>query len=164
MRYERRLRHPVEKVWRAITESNSLRSWFPTDITGLGDSGDELIFTFWPEAMAYATEEIGMPEFPATLTGKLLVWEPPETLEFRWEAERLRYELLPDADGTHLVLTVWLGSGADAAGTPDPAAGYHVCLARLAAAIDGRPSGMPSAADVHELETRYAEAFGVPRG
>jgi uncharacterized protein YndB with AHSA1/START domain len=29
LRFERRLDHPVERVWRAITDPNDLRHWFP---------------------------------------------------------------------------------------------------------------------------------------
>jgi hypothetical protein len=29
LRFERRLDHPVERVWRAITEPDELRNWFP---------------------------------------------------------------------------------------------------------------------------------------
>ncbi|UMG93452.1 SRPBCC domain-containing protein [Nocardioides sp. TF02-7] len=34
LRFERRLAHPPEKVWRALTESEHLRHWFPADIVG----------------------------------------------------------------------------------------------------------------------------------
>ncbi len=30
LRFERRLSHPVEVVWRAITESDELERWFPS--------------------------------------------------------------------------------------------------------------------------------------
>src|SRR3954447_12743839 len=34
LRFERRLAHPPERVWRAITEPDDLRAWFPFDIEG----------------------------------------------------------------------------------------------------------------------------------
>ncbi|MEA2587510.1 MAG: hypothetical protein QOH66_437, partial [Actinomycetota bacterium] len=34
LRFERHLAHPVEKVWRALTEPEQLRSWFPHRIVG----------------------------------------------------------------------------------------------------------------------------------
>ena len=34
LRYERRLAHPRERVWRAITEDADLAAWFPTTIEG----------------------------------------------------------------------------------------------------------------------------------
>ncbi|GAB09660.1 hypothetical protein GOARA_045_00140 [Gordonia araii NBRC 100433] len=160
IRYERVLRHPVAKVWRALTESDSLRQWFPTDIAGFGRPGADLTFTFWPETVEYATDEMGMTGLPPVLHGELVTWNPPHELEFRWDTERLHYVLTPDGDGTVLVFTVWLGAAPDVSGVEDPAAGYHVCLDRLAAALDAEPVGMPPASEVHALERRYADAFG----
>ena len=50
--YERELAHPPEKAWRAITESEHLRQWFPVDIIGERATGASLRLTFWPEALA----------------------------------------------------------------------------------------------------------------
>ena len=34
LRFERRLPHPPEKVWRALTEPHHLEAWFPAAIEG----------------------------------------------------------------------------------------------------------------------------------
>ena len=34
LRIERELSHPAEKVWRALTERNLLKQWFPADVEG----------------------------------------------------------------------------------------------------------------------------------
>ncbi|HKC74762.1 MAG TPA: SRPBCC domain-containing protein [Chloroflexota bacterium] len=34
LRFTRKLAHPPEKVWRALTEPAHLAAWFPTDIEG----------------------------------------------------------------------------------------------------------------------------------
>ncbi|MDQ1476961.1 MAG: hypothetical protein QOE62_2190, partial [Actinomycetota bacterium] len=34
LRFSRRLAHPQEKVWRAITEEDHLQAWFPFVIEG----------------------------------------------------------------------------------------------------------------------------------
>jgi hypothetical protein len=34
LRYVRHYPHPVDRVWRAITESDQLRHWMPCDIVG----------------------------------------------------------------------------------------------------------------------------------
>ena len=40
VRFERRLAHPPERVWRAITDRGELEAWFPADIEGdLGTVG-----------------------------------------------------------------------------------------------------------------------------
>ncbi|MCG8468770.1 MAG: SRPBCC domain-containing protein, partial [Gemmatimonadetes bacterium] len=43
---ERQLDHPPQKVWRAVTERDALRSWFPCDVEGTWEPGAELQFTF----------------------------------------------------------------------------------------------------------------------
>jgi uncharacterized protein YndB with AHSA1/START domain len=44
--FVRRLPHPPEKVWRAITEPDHLDAWFPTTIEGERAPGAELQFRF----------------------------------------------------------------------------------------------------------------------
>ena len=34
LRFTRKLPHPPEKVWRALTEPKHLAAWFPTDVEG----------------------------------------------------------------------------------------------------------------------------------
>jgi hypothetical protein len=50
LRFERRLAHPPEKVWRALTEPDQLRQWFPTDIEGERKLGAKLLFVFRDDA------------------------------------------------------------------------------------------------------------------
>jgi uncharacterized protein YndB with AHSA1/START domain len=44
LRFERRLAHPPEKVWRALTEPEHLEAWFPTTIEGEFETGAALRF------------------------------------------------------------------------------------------------------------------------
>ncbi len=37
LRFERRYRHPVERVWRAVSDPAEMASWFPSD--GRGRAG-----------------------------------------------------------------------------------------------------------------------------
>jgi uncharacterized protein YndB with AHSA1/START domain len=46
LRFTRTLSHPVEKVWRAITEPEHLAHWFPTTIDGERSAGAPLRFAF----------------------------------------------------------------------------------------------------------------------
>ena len=39
LRYERRLAHPRERVWRALTDDAELAAWFPTTIEGERQNG-----------------------------------------------------------------------------------------------------------------------------
>ena len=143
VRLHRRLAHPREKVWRALTDPEHLAAWFPTTIEfpdGDRVAGAKLRF-------AFRTDKA--PPFD----GELLAYAPPELLEFRWGTDVLRFELHPDGTGTELVLLDLLDEKGKAA---RDAAGWHACLDRLAAHLDGAGE-VPRWNDVHE---RYVEEFG----
>src|SRR3954454_20095057 len=44
VRFERRLRHPLEKVWRAVTEPEHMQAWFPDEMEGERRAGAPLKF------------------------------------------------------------------------------------------------------------------------
>ena len=140
LRFERRLPHPPEKVWRALTEPEHLEHWFPTTIEGEREAGAPLHFSFRNgEAPAFE--------------GEMLAYEPPSLLELRWGDDVLRLELRPEGDGTVLTLLDILydrGKGAR------DAAGWHVCLDKLAAHLGGADS-QTAWQDVHD---DYVERFG----
>jgi uncharacterized protein YndB with AHSA1/START domain len=46
LRFERTLAHPIDAVWRAITELDQLEHWFPSTITGRVRPGERLAFEF----------------------------------------------------------------------------------------------------------------------
>lgn len=145
LRYERQLVHPPAKVWRALTESEQLRQWFPADIVGERRAGATLSLPFWPELVeAHEIEE-------PVLTGELRVWEPPRVLELTWGGDLLRWDLEPDGEGTLLVFTTWLGEGSPA-GLAGTGAGYHLCLDSLQDLLD-----TGSATPLVSLETRPLE-------
>ena len=68
LRFERRLSHPVDVVWRAITESDELEQWFPSkvEVDELGP-GAELTFTF---------EDMPL-DAPLTISGRVTEFDPP---------------------------------------------------------------------------------------
>ena len=127
LRYERRLAHPQQKVWRAITEDPDLAAWFPTTMEGARRAGAPLRFSFRQgEAEPF--------------DGEMLAFVPPSLMELRWADDVLRFELEPDPapetarPGCILRLTVTFPEHGKAA---RDAAGWHVCLDRLAVACDG---------------------------
>jgi uncharacterized protein YndB with AHSA1/START domain len=127
LRFERRLTHPVEAVWSAITEPSELKAWFPTAVSGEIRDGGHLTFSFEQH------------EFPP-MEGDITDCDPPRTLAFWWGEDHLRFDLAPAEGGvqTDLKFTVLLGTEDKAA---RDGAGWHVCLDRLAARLDGRPPG-----------------------
>jgi len=128
LRYRRRLAHPQNKVWRALTEDAHLAGWFPTTMEGPRSAGAPLHFSF--------RESEGEP-----FDGEMLAFEPPSLMELRWADDILRFELEPDGPGCVLRLTVTFPEHGKAA---RDGAGWHVCLEQLAHVCDGtEPSWRP---------------------
>jgi uncharacterized protein YndB with AHSA1/START domain len=127
VRLERRLPDPPAVVWRALTEREQLRSWFPSDVIVAGGRwqvGAPITFPFPPEVI------------DMTLTGQVLEVDEPNVLAFTWGEETLRFELSPEDGGTRLVLIDELPPGAAARN----AAGWQTCLDRLAG-VEPAPDG-----------------------
>lgn len=59
LRFERRYRHPIERVWRAVTEPGEMGRWFPSEVVGDRRVGAELIFD--DDARRAADREAGEP-------------------------------------------------------------------------------------------------------
>jgi uncharacterized protein YndB with AHSA1/START domain len=141
--FTRRLPHPPEKLWRALTEPADLKAWFPSTIDGDRTAGAKLQFRF------------DQPQVDP-MDGEMLVYEPPSKLEFTWGDDTLTFTLEPDGDGTVLTLVdtiVELGKAAR------DAAGWHEKLDVLAAHLDGAqpPEPMERWKEVHP---EYVEQFG----
>lgn len=141
LRFERRLRHPPEKVWRVLTEPDHLVAWFPSTIEGERRAGAPLTFAFPFE------------DAPA-LDGEMLVYDPPSLLEFRWDTDIVRFELEPADGGCRLTFTTAIdqvGKGAR------DLAGWHACLDTLAHHLDGTAPPAQDPPRWAQLQARYAE-------
>src|SRR3954454_12496715 len=91
LRFERRFAHPVEKVWRAVSEPAELAHWFPCRVeAGELRVGAKLHFVF--------PEEVGI-----EMDGEVTAFEPPRLLAFTWGEDELRFELEPHGDGGTLL-------------------------------------------------------------
>jgi uncharacterized protein YndB with AHSA1/START domain len=143
VRFERRLRHPLEKVWRAVTEREHMQAWFPDEMEGERRAGAPLTF-----------RDKGM---NMTFEGEMLVFEPMSTMELQWgPTNKLRIDLRADGDETVLTLVETLGELGEAA---RDAAGWHECLVRLVASLDGTEP--PAFGTVWaEIHPAYVEALG----
>jgi len=155
--FERRLSHPVDAVWRAITESEELEHWFPSRVeVGALKPGAEMTFTF---------EEMPLEDMPTTITGRVTEFDPPRLFAFFWGDDHLRFELEPvtgAGDGCVLRLTVLLDSRDKAA---RDGAGWHVCLDRLDQLLagDGGSAATGATEDWRGLYDEY-QRRGVPAG
>jgi uncharacterized protein YndB with AHSA1/START domain len=142
LRFTRRLRHSPETVWRALTEPEHLKAWFPGEITGVWSVGGSLTF-----------RDADLPAF----TGEVRAVEPPHLLEYTWGTDLLRFEIAPVGDGCTLTLLDTFderGKGAR------DAAGWHVCLDALERDLDGVGTGASSEDEWRAVHPRYVAKFG----
>ena len=139
LRFERRLPHPIGRVWRAVSEHDELAAWFvaPIHFTAVGQR---------LEAMEQA--------------GEVLRFEPPRALEWEWDGERFSFDLEPDGEGTRLTFVHVFAARDHGA---DYASGWHFHFDRLEAHLDKRPVPEADPARLVELNDRYADRFGLSR-
>jgi uncharacterized protein YndB with AHSA1/START domain len=144
LRFTRDLAHPQEKVWRAITEPEHMRAWFPQHVTGEWVVGGLLTFSS-PEGRG--------PDFG----GEVLAYSPQSLVEFRWGTDVIRFELEPRAGGCTLTLLDTFDELGKAA---RDAAGWHECLDRLSDDLSGGQLTFKPGERWAEVHPRYVEAFG----
>lgn len=145
----RELRHPPEKVWRALTDPAHLAEWAPFD-------ADRNLGVVGPAKLSTAgTPE---PQVSETIVKRA---DPPTLLEFSWGGNDLRWELEPNAGGTRLTLWHNIDNRYIAWG----AAGWHICFDVLDRLLADEPIGRIAGADAmkfsgwQRLTTEYAKQF-----
>lgn len=142
----RRFRHAPQKLWAMLTEPAGLARWSPiVPNRPLTEPGP-----------ATCRENPG----DAPIDAEVLVADAPRLLVHRWGADLLRWTLA--ADGDHTILELRQTTG-DRPGAVMLAAGWQVCLARLAAE-DGtdreRPTGQRALAyGWQKLHDEYQRRF-----
>ena len=157
LRFERRLSHPMEVVWRAITQSDELAHWFPSRV-----EVDELRLG---AEMTFRFEEMPLEGMPMTIPGRVTDFDPPRLFAFFWGDDHLRFELEPipgSEDACLLRLTVLLDEREKAA---RDGAGWHVCLDRLEGLLGGDdgPALTGAGEDWRGLYEEY-QRRGAPAG
>jgi uncharacterized protein YndB with AHSA1/START domain len=155
LRFERRLSHPIDVVWRAITATDELEHWFPSNVQADLRVGGRMTFTF---------ESMPLPDGPTTMKGEVTEFDPPRLFAFSWGEDHLRFELEP-VDGQEaclLRLTVLLDGRYRAA---RDAAGWHVCLDRLEGLLagDGGRAKTGANSDWRAVYEEY-QRRGLPAG
>jgi uncharacterized protein YndB with AHSA1/START domain len=142
LRFSRRLAHPPDKVWRAITEPEFLQAWFPQRIVGEWAVGRPLKFV----------SEGG------DFEGEVLAFDPPSVVEFRWGTDTIRMEVQPAGPDT-TVLTL-LDTFDELGKAARDAAGWHECLDNLELALAGtRPTWSPGER-WKAVHPKYVQRFG----
>ncbi|MQY12561.1 hypothetical protein SRB5_26970 [Streptomyces sp. RB5] len=151
VRCTRMYAHPVERVWRFVTQPAELARWFPCEAA--------------VELRAGGTVRFGSdPDLPGS-AGRVLAVTSYRHLSFTWGEDEIRLDLEPDGTvATRLHLTDTLASADTAA---RDAAGWDVCLDALTAALDGEEDPGPHhTGPTAAWRARYDAyiAAGVPFG
>ena len=126
--FVRTLRHPVDKVWRAVTEAEHLAYWFPDGMQPDFEAGARLRF------VPAGNDDLAF-------EGAVVAFEPPTLVEFTWGTDTIRIELAAADDGRTTVLTFTdtfdeLGKAAR------DGAGWHAASTSSATTSTGRrPTG-----------------------
>ncbi|AKU92579.1 SRPBCC family protein [Vulgatibacter incomptus] len=146
----RDLRHPPERIWKALTDPSQLREWAPFDADrSLGTTGPVKLST------------VGTPK---TVVDETRVTRADEArlLEYTWGGKDMRWELKPHDSGTRLTLWHCIDRGFISMG----AAGWHICFDVLERFLADEPIGRIVAGDAMKfgwprLNAEYAKQFGV---
>ena len=127
LRYERRLAHPVDRVWRAVTEPSELVGWWAEADIDLRAGG--------PVQFRWRNND------GPVVSGTVVRVDAPWLVEYDTDVHGLlRFELEPDGDAaTILRFTVHRSSEKLDLVLP----GWHVHLEHLDAALDGDPVDWP---------------------
>jgi uncharacterized protein YndB with AHSA1/START domain len=150
LRMERRLAHPQEKVWRALTSPAELAGWFPAAVEVDLRLDGSISFTF-PEGSGDFQED------PHN-NGVIQAFDPPRLLEYTWGAELLRWELTPTDDGCLLTLTATYD---DRPGSASFTAGWNLCFDAMEKVLGG--SAVPPK-DYAELHEHFVKVYGLDQG
>jgi uncharacterized protein YndB with AHSA1/START domain len=151
LHFERLLGQPVEAAWHAVTDPAELAHWFPAAVTIEPTVGGRLSFSL-PGDEAPPSE------------GAISDLDPPHLVAFSWGAAHLRFELEPIVgQGCMLRFTHVLAEREQAA---RDAAGWHLCLDRLAAHLAGAPLDISAAGPTDEWRELYEDyrERGLPSG
>ncbi|MBE1490139.1 SRPBCC family protein [Plantactinospora soyae] len=146
LRIERRLAHPPEKVWPAVTEPEHLSRWFPAEVSLEPRVDGRITFSFGPGDAASA--------------GSISAYDPPRLFAFDWDGDLFRIELRADGPGCLLVFSHTFDDRPAAASY---ASGWRNCLDGLDRLLDGRPD-VPPERPSGRLHESYVEAFGLADG
>jgi len=149
LRFERHLKHPVETVWRAITDPEQLNTWYPIRALAIDlRIGGRIDF----DGMHAVVTQLDPPKVFA-----FSEHAPPEM--HRESDDLIHFELTPDGDGCRLVFTHVFDDRPAAASY---GSGWTVCLNALVASANGEEVRMERPSDEHHEQLIHQ--FGLDQG
>ncbi|WP_285706552.1 SRPBCC domain-containing protein [Microtetraspora sp. NBRC 16547] len=135
LHFERRLPHPVERVWRAISEPRHLVEWL-AEVEIEPRTGGRVILRW------LATDEYGKQIALPLAHGVISDYKPPHVLQFDTDVHGiLRWELEGDGSGCLLLFNA-IGDYGDR--LTRILAGWHAHLDFLADSLEGRAVDWPN--------------------
>jgi len=146
LRFERRLSHPAEEVWRAITEPGRLKEWFPADIEGERVLGGKVRFVMrWGEDGG---------------DGEITAFDPLRLFSYTWGDEILCREVQPGEVGDGGCVLVFTDTFERRDRAAPFAGAWHAGLDVLEASLRGRSVAWSSdLSRADELKEAYAKGF-----
>jgi uncharacterized protein YndB with AHSA1/START domain len=144
VRFERFYPRTIEKVWRALTDPQRLADWMGAALVEPHVGGRY-------EAML---------DGPNPMKGRILVWQPPEVLEFTWSNTHapdsiVRYELTREGEGARVAFT---HKGMPYANSALMLPGWHNYFARLAGLLE-ETSPSPPKPSWREMQAIYVDHY-----
>lgn len=147
-RYNRPLKHSVEKVWAALTENDKLEKWMPNlEVVHLQQGGT---ITFNMNDGTGSSFGMNIRDF-----------KEHAVLEYEWGDGWVRFELSSKSDGCLLVLKEFIPELTDH--TSKDLAGWHVCLDVFSALLEGRFMDFPKG-DWEKWHDKYVDAVDKMKG
>ncbi|HKS95344.1 MAG TPA: SRPBCC domain-containing protein [Terriglobia bacterium] len=141
----RELRHPPEKVWRALTDPAELGEWAPFEV-------DKSLGTIGTVKLTWVGN-------PTPIETRVTCADAPKVLEYG----DMRWELEASGGGTHL--TLW--HNIDRRFVAWGAAGWHISFDVLERLLAGEPMGRIAGGEAmrfagwQRLNEEYARQFGI---
>ncbi len=120
----RELPHSVDRVWQKLTEPDQLATWSPV-------VPDRPLISIGPATSRETPQD-------QSVDAEVLVSDPPHELVHRWRGHLLRWTLTATPTGSRLTLEHTFDERTERGMY---AAGWHICLAVLAAVLDGHAVG-----------------------
>jgi uncharacterized protein YndB with AHSA1/START domain len=129
IRFERRLNHSPRKVWDAIVGPGQMSLWFDRtefpDPIAVGG-----VIQFFHDTVNLRSQ------------GRITALEPPVLIEWLWSSDftpdqLMSWRIQPEGEGSRLIVRQRI---VDESLIGRTAAGWHVCLDRMQAILDGRPA------------------------
>ena len=150
IRFERHLRHPIDRVWVAISEPAEIVGWLCQKVEIEPKVGGQ--FTMW----LGSADEQKPPE-----VGVITVFDPPHVLEAQFEdGSSLRCELRPAEAGCTLTFIDTRPPGERAGNSIR--AGWHIRMEQLPSALDGQSTdwaALDATRSEHGIVARIEEIY-----